>query len=250
MQFEEQLDALSGAMRQEAERRYPREACGFVVTQGKKAIFLPATNVAASALDQFVIGHLDYAAAEDAGEILAIWHSHPDASPEPSEADLAGCEATELPWLISSLRMVDDSLIHEGMKLVKPSGFQMDYVGRPYLFGTFDCYSLATDFYEREFGIKLNRFPELRIREWWKQGYDILGEHWESQGFALVTDGQFKDGDLLMIAMDSTVANHVALYVTGDIILHHLVNRLSRRETFGPYWLARVKLHLRHRTKC
>jgi proteasome lid subunit RPN8/RPN11 len=237
-------------MRQHAEACYPQEACGFIIGKGKKAIFMPCVNAAEQPKLHFLISHLDYARAEDEGEILAIWHSHPDGSCEPSEADLAGCEASELPWLISSIRMVDGALTHEATKLVRPSGFQVDYVGRPYVFGTFDCYSLMADYYEREFGIHLERFTHLRISEWWRKGYDILGENWESQGFVTVTDGTFQQGDVLGIAMDSQVMNHVALYVTDDIILHHLVNRLSRRETFGPYWLSRVKLHLRHRTKC
>lgn len=250
VQFEEQLDALTGAMRAHAEACYPAEACGFVIGVGKKAHFMPARNVAESSTNQFVIDHLDYARAEDSGEILAIWHSHPNTSNEPSDADRAGCNMTELPWMISSLYQGEGGFTHEEPRLLLPDGSRVEYVGRPYIFGTFDCYSLLTDFYEREFAIKLRRFPELRISHWWDKGYDILGDNWASQGFELVTDGQFNHGDLLLIAMDAKVANHVAIYVTGDIILHHLVNRLSRRETFGPYWYSRVKLHLRHRTKC
>ena len=250
MQFEEQLDALTGAMQQHAQACYPSEACGFVIAVGKKAVFRPAANVAQDPRDQFVIDHRDYAAAEDTGEILAIWHSHPELTTAPSDADRAGCNMTELPWLISSIRREAQGFVHDGPHLLSPDDWRAEYVGRPYVFGTFDCYSLLTDFYEREFAIKLHPFAELRIRNWWGRGYDILGDNWASQGFEPVTDGQFEHGDLLLIAMDSSVANHVAIYVTGDIILHHLVNRLSRRETFGPYWYSRVKLHLRHQTKC
>jgi proteasome lid subunit RPN8/RPN11 len=229
---------------------YPSEACGLVISAGAKAKFMPAANVAQNSLDHFVIDHHTYAAAEDAGDVLAIWHSHPDKSNDPSDADRAGCNMTELPWLISSIHKQGDELAHQGPKLLMPDDWRADYVGRPYVFGAFDCYSLLTDFYECEFAIKLHHFPELRISNWWCRGYDILGDNWLSQGFLPVTDGQFKHGDLLLIAMNSSVPNHVAIYVTGDIILHHLVNRLSRRETFGPYWLSRLKLHLRHQTKC
>lgn len=237
-------------MQKHAKACYPNEACGFVISSGKKATFMPAANVAQSPSHQFLIDHQDYATAEDSGEILAIWHSHPDSSCDPSEADRAGCNMTELPWLISSVRREADEFVHDGPKLLAPDAWQAEYVGRPYVFGTFDCYSLLADFYEREFGIKLRHFVELRISNWWNRGYDILGDNWASQGFKVVTDGEFKHGDVLLIAMDSDVANHVAIYVTGDIILHHLVNRLSRRETFGPYWYSRVKLHIRHQTTC
>jgi proteasome lid subunit RPN8/RPN11 len=238
-------------MREEAERCFPREACGFVIrADHKKARFMPANNVAESN-DQFLIQSDDWMRAEDAGEILAIWHSHPNTSNQPSEYDQAGCNMTELPWLISSIHVEEGRFVHDpSPRLVMPNGARAEYVGRPYVFGTFDCYSLVTDFYEREFRIKLRRFPELRISHWWNKGLDIVSENWESQGFIRVTDGTFQNGDILGIGMDSEVPNHLAVYVMGDIILHHLVNRLSRRETFGPYWLSRTKLHLRHKSKC
>lgn len=245
----EQLDdRLRSALRAEAERRYPREACGFVVAKGKKSMFVPAVNVA-QGNDQFVIDHASYALAEDTGEILAIWHSHPEADGAASQADLAGCEMTELPWLISPIRK-EGGFIHGEITVIEPSGFVLPYVGRPYIFGTFDCYSLFTDYYRREFDIRLDSFHNLRIDHWWQRGYDVLEDNWRSQGFVPVTDGSFRQGDALTFAMDSKIANHVALYVSDDIILHHLVNRLSRTETFGPYWLSRLKHHLRHTSKC
>lgn len=236
-------------MRAEAELRYPREACGFLIAQGKKAVFMPARNVA-EGTDQFVIDHRDYAAAEDAGEIIAIWHSHPEAGGSPSEADLAGCEMTELPWLISAFRRTEQGFEHDEITVTQPSGFATPYVGRPYIFGTFDCYSLLADFYRREYGIRLDDFHHLRIPEWWRAGDDILERNWRSQGFVPVTDGTFQEGDALTFAFDSDIPNHVAMYVTGDIILHHMIHRLSRKETFGPSWMSRMKHHLRHISKC
>lgn len=242
-------EALLAAMRSEAELRFPKEACGFVIARGKKAIFMPAENTA-DGTDQFIIDPASYARAEDAGEVLAIWHSHPNASGTPSEADMAGCEATELTWLISPLWAGEGGFVHDDVTVMQPSGFQMPYVGRPYLFGTFDCYSLVTDYYAREFDIRLARMGHARIKQWWRHGHDIIEDNWRAQGLAPVTDGSFEPGDILTFAMDSEVANHIAVYVTGDIMIHHLVNRLSRNETLGPFWMSRLKHHFRHTSKC
>jgi proteasome lid subunit RPN8/RPN11 len=170
---EVQSKSLTLEMREHAEKCFPQEACGLIVGIGKKARFVPCSNASLEPLDQFLIPPSEYAAAEDMGEILAVWHSHPSGNCTPSDADLAGCEATELPWFISALTKQGDQFHHIGPEITQPSGFQADYVGRPYVFGVFDCFSLLVDFYEREYGIKVKRFSECRINEWWKQHVDL-----------------------------------------------------------------------------
>jgi proteasome lid subunit RPN8/RPN11 len=243
-------DALTQAMRDEAQAAYPNEACGLIVGVGKKAQFLACKNVAHEPTQTFRIDAKDYARAEDLGEVLAIWHSHPEGTTKPSDADLASCEAWQLPWLISAVGKRFDSFWHSEPRRVEPSGFQMPYLERPYVFGVFDCFSLAVDYYEREFGIKLDRFMEVRSNAWWQHERDFLGENYAAQGFVEVTDGSWEEGDLLFFAVNSPVPNHVAIYVTGDIILHHMINRLSRRETCGAYWHSHMTHHLRHTQRC
>lgn len=243
-------DALTSAMREAAQAAYPNEACGLIVAVGKKAQFIACKNIAQEPHNTFRIDAKDYARAEDTGEVLAIWHSHVNEPPTPSDADRAGCEAFELPWLISSISKSGEAFTHAGPKIVEPTGFQMPYLERPYVFGIFDCLSLVVDYYERELGIKLDRFMELRKEQWWKSGQDLLGDNYASQGFVEVTDGSWNEGDVLLFAVDSAVPNHVAIYVTGDIILHHMINRLSRRDTCGPYWHSHMTHHLRHKQKC
>lgn len=237
-------------MREAAQAAYPNEACGLIVGIGKKAQFIACKNIAQEPHNTFRIDASDYARAEDAGEVLAIWHSHVNEPPTPSDADRAGCEASELPWLISSVSKQGEQFIHSGPRKIEPSGFQAPYLERPYVFGIFDCFSLVVDYYEREFGIKLDRFLECRQEGWWRKGHDFLGENYASQGFVEVTDDTWEQGDLLFFAVDSEVPNHVAIYVTGDIILHHVINRLSRRDTCGPFWGQHITHHLRHQSKC
>lgn len=237
-------------MRQEAERCYPREACGLIVAIGKKMRFVACTNTSHVPNEQFVLAPEDWMRAADMGEVIALWHSHPNGNCQPSEADRAGCEASQVPWLISALVKDAESFTHFGPELTEPDGFKADYVGRPYVFGIFDCMSLVNDFYEREYGIQIERFPELRQMEWWRHGFNHFGDNYASQGFVAVTDDSWQEGDLLMFSVDSEVPNHVALYVTADIILHHVIGRLSRKDSLGGFWRSHLSHHLRHTTKC
>ncbi|WP_202816530.1 C40 family peptidase, partial [Enterobacter hormaechei] len=75
-------------------KRYPNEACGFLVrTTGEKYRFIEARNVSEYPENTFVMHADDIIAAEDAGDVVAIWHSHTDESADASDADRAGCEA-------------------------------------------------------------------------------------------------------------------------------------------------------------
>ena len=107
------------------------------------------------------------AAAEDAGEIVMVCHSHPFASPQPSAADRAMCELTRLPWLIVNHPLGD-------VCAFVPIGYRTPLLGRPFVHGVHDCYSLIRDHYAWELGIELPDFP--RAERWWEQGGEMTPE--------------------------------------------------------------------------
>lgn len=90
---------------QHAVQAMPREACGLLVLIAGSERYWAATNLAQD-LDAFILDPADYAAAADAGEIVAIVHSHPHAPPTPSEVDRMACDATGMTWHIVSVPSV------------------------------------------------------------------------------------------------------------------------------------------------
>lgn len=95
-------DTIIAAVRAHAAREAPRECCGLVVSVDGSARYWPCRNIAAGD-KHFAIDPMDYVAAEDAGEIVMVCHSHSFASPAPSDADRAMCETAGLPWIIVNL---------------------------------------------------------------------------------------------------------------------------------------------------
>lgn len=209
---------------------FPREACGLVVVVRGKERYWPCRNISPAAdQDQFAMDPLDYAAAEEAGEIIGLVHTHVNIPPIPSEADLVACEATGLKWHILSLPT-------ETWHQFEPSGYIAPLVGRTHCWGTLDCWTVVWDWYHRERGITLMNVP--RVKDFWKNGEDPLGKNWRAAGFREVAeDEQLEVGDvLLMQTGDSMVPNHVALYIGDDQILHHAEGRLSSRDVYGGWF--------------
>ena len=244
---------LLEAFRQHAAADYPREACGLVVERAGRQSYRRCRNTAAEPGEEFRIDPRDYAAAEDQGEIVAVVHSHPDASSRPSNRDLAMCEATGLPWHILSWPEGD-------LRTLQPQG-DTPLLGRPFVHGLWDCWQVCADWYRREWGLTFPAYD--REDGWWEDanGPSLYEQAYAAAGFVRVQAPQ--RGDLIIMAIGRTAhPNHAGIYLgcdtrlpdeswpacgMGPFLLHHLYGRPSEIIVFGGPWLDRTRLVLRHR---
>jgi proteasome lid subunit RPN8/RPN11 len=218
------------------ESEYPREACGLLVNVDGKPIYWPCKNEAENK-DYFILSPIDYAKAEDAGEIIALIHSHPDGNADPSQADMVACEASGLRWYVVSYPDV-------GWAYIEPSGYKAPLIGRQFFHGVLDCYSLIRDWYRQERGIDLLDFPRRDV--WWKNGGNLYVDNFAKAGFYRVDEDDLKEGDVILMQVMSNVPNHGAIYIGNNSILHHLHGALSCREVYGGYWQKHTTHVLRH----
>lgn len=186
-------------------------------------------------LSSFCSAPRDYAAAAEIGDIVAVVHSHPNASANPSVADQVQCEASGLPWhIIAWPSGVWSSL--------EPTGYCAPLIGRPFIHGILDCYSLVRDYYRETLQIDLPDFE--RHDNWWKTGENLYLDNFAKAGFSQVNELQPHDGILMRIASDTP--NHAAVYLGDGIILHHLYGRLSCREVYGGWYQTMTTAFVRH----
>lgn len=217
----------------------PKECCGLAVISKGKLRYWPCRNVS-EFNNQFVIDPLDQIAAEQAGEVVGVCHSHVFVSPEPSEADRVMCERTGMPWLIVN---------HPtgSFRVIEPSGYVAPIVGRQYSHGVLDCYQLIVDHYAT-LGIALPHFH--REDGWWNRGQNLYLENFEKAGFKQVgaagNISEIRQNDVLLIQVQSHVPNHAAIYIGENQILHHVYGRLSSRDVYGGYWQSATTHVLRN----
>jgi len=217
-----------------------REACGVIVRVDGVDEYKPCRNIAQSN-QAFKIDPRDWAEAEDSGEVVAVVHSHPDASAHPSDADRLMCNRTGLPWLIISMP--------GGVILQTQPQEHLPLIGRQFHHGVVDCYTLIRDYYAQRLGIELPDFE--RDDDWWDKGGNLYRDNFTKAGFVQVgtaDDTEPQRHDVLLLMVKSNVENHAAIYDDPHmgLILHHLYGRPSGHDVWGGYWKRHTTAILRH----
>lgn len=220
----------------DCDKRAPEEGCG-LIANGE---VVPCKNIHPSPQESFAIAAEDYAfVSETVGEIDCVYHSHTNDRDGFSPADIKSCKQTNLPWLVYNTNS-------KNWKYADPRGNE-PYVGREWVYGIYDCYSLTRDFYRREFGISLDDFERGEDKEWLSPNWNMFGENYASQGFVEI-ESPCQKGDIVLMKMDTRWPNHFAILKgEGVRLYHHLAGRRSEEATYGKYWRQFTAKVLRHR---
>ena len=208
----------------------PKEAVGLVLNIKGKERYFPCRNLSMTANQCFILDPEDYVKGSNLGEITAIIHSHPTALPSPSDADLVSCENSGLPWHIVNPYT-------ETWGYFEPTGYKAPLLGRNWVWGITDCWSLVRDWYKQEKNIDLVDYqrpidPEKFLKN------PLFEKYAKDTGFReLDSNESLQKGDVLLMSILHPTLNHVAIFL-GDMVLHHLADRLSCREPYSA-WLQK-----------
>ena len=216
----------------------PKEAVGLVLNIRGKEKYYPCRNLSMTAHQCFILDPEDYIKADNKGDIVAVFHSHPSSPPTPSQADKVSCEDSKLPWYIVNPTT-------KQWAYLEPSGYKAPLLGRQWVWGITDCWSLVRDWYKEEKNIILRDWERPTTPEEFIENPMFERCAWRTGFRELRSDERLQNGDLLFMSIMASGLNHVALFFDGDVI-HHLTDRLSCREPYSEWLLKCTGKRLRY----
>lgn len=124
------------------------------------------------------------------------------------------------------------------------------YVGIDFHHGTTDCFGLWQRVYREMFGIEIKDYarPDL----WWEHPeiYNLYMDNMPNEGFYLIDSDNTRNwevGDIILMAIQSVVPCHAAMWIGNGKILHHFYNRRSSIENYCRIWKNTTVATFRHK---
>ena len=212
-----------------AKEQDPKESVGVLIVIKGKEQYYPCNNLSTYSQQCFILDPEDYVKADALGQITAIVHSHPVTPPSPSQADKVSCEQSGLKWHIVNPKT-------ETWGYCEPTGYKPPLIGRQWVWGVTDCWSLVRDYYKEQHNIQLLDYQRPTTPQDFLDN-PLFEQYAERTGFReLNKDEKLQKGDVLLMSILHPTLNHVAIFL-GDDILHHLADRLSTREPYNEWLL-------------
>lgn len=240
-----------------AVKSVPREMCGLLIRKSSTGdiVFKEVANTHPEPMSFFRIDAREIAAVSIAGDYVESFvHSHPNTSAQPSAADVADMNLHGKPFVIVSAR-------DREVRTWRPT--KVPLVGRAYVHGKQDCYTIVQDYYQRELGITLPDFE--REDRWWENanGEALYADNFREAGFVQIPLTDIRKHDALLCYWGSTQhVNHALIYLGADgaltsedtppcigtrLFLHHPYGAPSVRCLLSQSRLDSCAYALRHR---
>ena len=105
-------------------------------------------------------------------------------------------------------------------------------LGREFIHGKQDCYTMVRDFYRDNFGMSLRNYARPNL--WWQQpNITLYSSLYSKEGFRAINvhPTDWRPADLLLMSIKSSSPNHIGIIVDDGSFIHHLYGRLSSKES-------------------
>lgn len=228
-------------------RSYPNvESCGVVTRIAKKYNLYHLDNLSKKPDRHFIC---EFSKPEKE-TLLFSFHSH--SSGGPSRADKIASDKLNLQTIVYSIQ--EDKFYEHS-----PNPQSVVYVGRPFIPGSLDCFSLVVDYYKKEYNLSIPNIDHpIRYEKWeriiqnptamyakYKTDVNLVEHTLINAGFAKVK--QPERGDILLFKLIKDAVTHIGVYIGGNNYLHHPADTKS---LISPYDQGKIYCIMRHKLMC
>lgn len=236
---------LKEKIKQEAAKAFPKECCGFIYLDRASYKFdvFPCKNVAEQKNNNFTISPNDYLRCSYLGQIIACYHSHSNDNTEFSEIDKDNSNKYSMHYILYNVKK-------DLFNFYTPNSEKNPYIGRPFILGVSDCFTLVQDYARKERNINL-QFPKNSLYpKDLKEIGSLYEENFLANGFVkLDKDTELKKHDGLMMifpAISEKYPTHAAVYIGNGMILHQPFNSFSCVNIYDNFYKKHTSYVLRY----
>lgn len=202
---------------------FPNESVGAVIGN----TYFPMKNVHLKPQDSFEVNPVELVALIQAkGPLQAIMHSHPLGQPGPSHHDMERQFASRVPYgiiVMGHSNVVDVVFFGDTVKIAPE-------IGRPFIHGVYDCYSLGRDYYRLHYNKVLPNFA--REDHWWNnrsEAENLFLINFEKAGFYEIGFLDMQPGDAMLCKLTTaSTVNHCGVYIGDGLVRHHMCSTHRR----------------------
>ena len=253
---------VKSEIKQHAQSEPDKEVCGIIfLKKNLEVSIVRCRNIHPNPESHFRISIDDILFVKKNYKILAIYHSHPGNSCNPSDGDILNSEENGYPMYIYSTES-------DSFYLYRPSmDHNRELNGRPYVKDINSCFSCVLDFYIQKFNPKIDAVLKESVswsyicceEERFQEGNWVVPENHEEANERIFycinniskflpikfeevdVEDKILENDLLLIQPPTNVPFHIAVISKPDVILQHRNNHFSLEEFVRGAWLRLTK---------
>lgn len=231
------------------------EVCGLIVFDmaHKKPLVIPMENMAEDRVRHFRLSSQEYLDIYRQYKILAVYHSHFLGGE--SEESLLFSETDKTCSKLLALPMVLYSVGRNRFNMLTPDTYVMEpLLGREYVWGFWDCYTLIKDYWTHEYGYTYGcyNFLELDDVSLLREG-DFFERHIHKLDKTKITKKRdiqdISHGDIMFFTLRGKFIDHAGIYLDGNKLLHQPLGGLSQVINLDERWIRKFKIGISYNDK-
>lgn len=219
------------------------EVCGFILDDNT---VIKARNTSFNKSKNFSIHPEDYINAENSGNIVGIYHSHPSKNNNFSDFDKINAENHNKIYIMYCLKT---DTFHE----FYPGNYKNKYIGIKFDYKTNNCFTIIKNFYKQELNIEIDVNSEfVNIDEkWYEKNPELYRDIWKLNPnfLEVMNKNNIQKYDIILFNyVDiSRPGHHFAIYLDDNTFLHLPRKSFSKIEVFDKHYQDKVTNIFRHK---